>query len=146
MEEKITQLIQSLNIMFWGCFLSSILTGIFLILIEYNTIDEQLSVNLQSAAILILLGCVPLALWLYRKKLISETLPDDEDQRITLIRKWFIVRLALVEFAFLFNIVVYVLTKNSSFLFCCGIALMIFLFLCRPKRDEIVHILSKNNL
>jgi len=147
MEEKITQLIRSLNIIFWGNFLSSILTGILIILLmPHNVIGAQFSINLQSVAILILLGCVPLALWLYHKKLISETLPDDMEQGIALIRKWFIIRLALVEFALLFNVIIYSLTKNSSFLYCCGIILMIFLFLCRPNRNEIVHILSKNDL
>ena len=147
MEEKIKQLIQSLNVAFWGSFLSSILTGVFLIwLVPRDLIDAQLSVNLQTIAILILLGCIPLALWLYRKKLITETLPEDEELKIVLVRKWFIVRLALVELALLFNIIVYSLTKNNSFLFCSGIALLIFLFLCRPNRDEITNILSKNNL
>ena len=144
MKEKTTQLIRQLNVAFWGSFLSSITIGIFLIwLIPDGIIDAPLSVTLQSVAILILLGCIPLALWLYNKKLVSATLSNDEEQRIVLIRKWFIVRLALVEMAFMFNIIAYVLTRDNSLLFCCGIALLVFLFLCRPNRDEVVTILSK---
>jgi len=147
MEEKITQLIRFLNSLFWGSFLSSILIGVLLLfLIPNGIIDASLSVNLQSVAILILLACIPLALWLYNKKLVSATLPDDTNLQIASIRQWFIVRLTLVEAAFLFNIIVYALTRNNSLLFCCGIAFLILLFLCRPNKNEIVTILSKNNL
>ncbi len=144
MEEKATQLIRQLNMLFWGSFLFSVIAGIlFIWLIPGCIIDTSLSVNLQSTAILILLGCIPLALWIYNKKLTSVTLSGDVGQRIVSIHKWFIVRLALVEMALMFNMLAYALTRANSLLFCSGIALLIFLFLCRPNKNEIIHILSK---
>ena len=138
---------RSLNTFFWGGILVIILIGISqILLIPEEVIDAQLSRNLQSAAILSLLAGIPLALWLYNKKLTSKTLPDDIEQRIVLIRYWFNIRLFLIQIVFLFNVVVYAITKENSFLFCCGMAFLILLFLCRPNRDEIVNILSKNNL
>jgi len=144
MEEKTTQLIRYLNILFWGTFFGSVLIGILqLSVIPHNYIDAQIGVNLQSAAILILLCSIPLALKLYHKKVISETLPNDLEQRISIIRKWFIIRLLIIDIAFLFNIAVYSFTRNTSSLFCCGIIFMILLFFCKPNRTEIIHILSK---
>ena len=146
MEEKTTQLIRHLNMLFRVTLLSSILIGVFLpLLISGSIIDTQL-VNLESAAILSLLGCIPLALWLYHKKIVSETLPDDVEQKVALICKWFTIRLGLVAFAFLFNVIVYALTKNESFLYCCGIAFMILLFLCRPNKVEITKLLESKQV
>ncbi len=145
MEEKITLLIRDLKRLFWGVFLSSATIGFLLIYFISNIIiEEPLSIKLQSAAILVLLAAIPLALWLYNKKVTTATLPDNENQKTELIRKWFIIRLALVETAFMFNIVVYALTKDNSLLYCSGIALLFLFFLCKPGRTEITQLLSED--
>jgi hypothetical protein len=145
MEEKITQLMHYLRIRFWGVFLLSASFGIFFISFPLNEIiEESVCIKLKSAAILILLGFIPFALWLYNKKVVSATLPDNLGQRIDLIVNWFVARLLLVFFAFMSNIVVYAVTKDSSLLYCSGIALMFLFFLCKPNKTEITQLLSKN--
>ncbi len=144
MEEKTIQLNRQLNILFWSVFLSSVLLGILqLSVIPHDYIDAQTGINLQSTAILVLLCSIPLALKMYHKKLVSVTLPGETEQRVALIHKWFVIRLVVIDIAFLLNIAVYSFTRNTSSLFCCGIIFMILLFFCRPNKTEIFNILSK---
>jgi len=137
MEEKITQLVQYLKKLFWGTFLTSSLAGILSVLIIPQIYkDTQIGEILRTVAILILLICIPLALKLYYKKLKENSTEND-------MRKWFTVRLILIAITFLFNIVVYALTRDISSVFCSLIAFMA-LFLCKPNKAEITQLLSKN--
>ncbi len=143
MEEKITLLMRNLKASFWGTFLSSVAIGGFLTCIIPNAIiEEPFSIKLQSVAVLVLLGAIPLALWLYNKKVTTAVLPVDENQKAALIQKWFIVRLMLIETALMFNIIGYAFTRVNSLLYCSCIALMIFLFMCKPNKSEINQLLK----
>ncbi len=143
MKEQLTLLMRYLKIYFWTIFLTSTAIGIFLILFAPNlVIDPMIGARIESIAIFSLLGLIPLALWLYNKKIISATLPEDKNKQNTLIFKWFVIRFILIDSAFIFNLCVYSLTKNSSLLYGIGIAFMILLFLCKPNKKEISELIN----
>ena len=141
------QLMRKLNYYFWLLSLSATAMGIFLMLcVPDIAIDETIRMQIQTAAIISLLGFTPLGLWLYSKKVTSATLPDDIKQRTWLITKWFTVRFVLVGTAMYLNMVIYAVTKEHSLLYGIGIAFLFLFFLCKPNRKEITQLLSQNNL
>jgi len=143
MEKQLAQLMRNLKFYFWLLFLGSAAMGISLMLfIPELTINEEVSVRIRTAAIVSLLGLIPLGLWLYNKKVVSATLPDDAKQRASLIFKWFMIRFALIDTVFYFNMIVYALTRDTSLLYGTGIAFLFLFFLCKPNKIEITQLLT----
>jgi hypothetical protein len=159
MEIKEEKLIRQLHTIYWGIFGIITVLSVLLLILRiysssasldfisrymgiYSSINTQAGISLQSAGILLLLACIPLALKLYHKKLNENTGTEEEDI-LPDIRKWFIIRIILITFPLLFNMVTYFYTQQVPALFCCGITFIVFFFFCRPNEEEIITIISK---
>ncbi len=133
MEKKIKQA----NMYYYSAYAIAIFTifaGYFL-QIKNIALDEYSTSIISSIAFLYTLISIPVALWLYNKKVKIASGLENDDERVAIVLKWSKIRILLVALALVINILLYFTTPSvasKSFLFAAGIAALAMLF-CKPK-------------
>lgn len=135
-------LLKKLNLYYYLIFVKAVLvafTGYFMV--KYDiTIDTKtnLGIGIGSFSMLFLLFSLPLMLKQFSKKTKEITqLADVEEKQQQYIR-WSMIRLFIVGFNFIINVLFYYLLQpvNNSFLFAAVIAAIV-LYFCKPSQTKI---------
>ena len=98
-------------------------------------VNENTAIIIQSIAILAMMIVIPLSLKLYKMKLDSIPTISNREQ-LQKIKNLYTTKLAANMGVALFCISAYILTKDTSMLYCCVISFLILIFFCKPDNIE----------
>lgn len=98
--------------------------------------SEATKTVVSSIAYLYLVGSIPLALWLFSKKVATLIQIEDLSARYEEYMKWVMVRMGLIGLSFVVNIIFGYMFQSSSFLYAAAIAAVAMLF-CKPNKVNI---------
>jgi len=140
------QLYKQLSIIYYG-----ILIGVIGFLLVYyfffkdidfsQQFSDNVTVKFQMAGILVLLIAIPLGLKYYSIQVKKIRDIKNEEEKIKKYTNLFIVRLAAIEFPLLLNLMMFIITKNTSMMYCVGIAFLALLF-CKPNKIKMLEELN----
>jgi hypothetical protein len=97
--------------------------------------SSESGIAVQSLVFLLLLGSLPGILWWYHRtvKRIGEHREDEKENRY---KRLVALRLLVVDFNIVLNILLFFLFTDKSFFMCAAIAAIVLLF-CRPNEHNI---------
>ena len=138
--------IKKLFLYYYLVFVLLILTAVlghFLSLKLAIDTNSARGVSAQTFSIFILLIFIPSALKIFSVK-VNKLSKNEDLNIIDKINKyvfWSNIRLAMIAFSLLINVLFYYLIQNNSMLFCAAISAVAVLF-CRPKKDKMLEELN----
>lgn len=97
--------------------------------------EERAVYLAQTISILITLGCIPLALKLFSLKYVERRLREG-GSNLTVYRGWCEVRIALLAFPLIINLLLYYLIMEVSSAYCALIVVLAMLF-CWPSESRL---------
>ena len=101
--------------------------------------EDRIVYLAQTLSILITLGCIPLALKLFSIDFIRKRLSVKNDSnRLVAYRFWSEVRMCLLVFPLIVNLLLYYLTMEISSAYCALIVVLAMLF-CWPSEVRLVN-------
>ena len=103
-------------------------------------ISQDLKIFLQSFGIMYVLLSIPFALW-YFHRIVAKTKDDVLDVKIKKYRKVALLRIFLIAFGVMLNVVLFCFLKDMSMFYCSVIAALAFIF-CKPQKEKMEHDLS----
>lgn len=116
----------------------SALTGYYILQNGFNINPQsQSGVVISSLLIIIIIGSVPLSLFLFNKYMKKLALLDEETLKFKKYRKAAIIRIIVMGSGLALGIIFFYIMKSQSMIFCAGIA-AIGLFFCKPAEGKII--------
>lgn len=134
------RILRNLKIVYWGCLLGMFCVAL---MIEYIFIDgsggiidaPNIEFAYQSLVILLTMGALFLALRLFRIKSVEQLIKENP---LTEYYPKSIVRMTILEFATMGNLIGYMLFVNSSFVWLALISVMGFFFIY-PSKERFIN-------
>lgn len=124
-------LYEKIKKLFWPFAITniSVIAFAYLMVTLNNTIAQPEEwISLQSIAVLITLISIPLILKKY-----NSVKTQEEDPHSDKMAQWMLIRWLVINLVICFNACVYLIIGTPSQLICAGIALIFFLFFCKPE-------------
>lgn len=113
----------------------AVIAGYFAARFVHFDKNSESGIALQSLAFILLLGTLPGILWWFHRLVERlKTKPDAEKERT--YKQMIALRLSVVDFNIVLNILLFFLFSDKSFFMCTAIAAIILLF-CRPNKRNI---------
>ncbi len=141
MEELIEKAYKKANFYYYTIFVKAVVFAFLGYLANTNypnlfNFTEATKTVVSSIAYLYLIGSIPLALWLFSKKVALLISIEDINLRYTQYMYWVLVRMGLIGVSFISNIILGYMFQSSSFLYAAAIAAVAMLF-CKPNKTNI---------
>lgn len=137
------KLIKTLNIHF---FISIGILAVLFILVLINQIsfvaDEAVGVIAERYSIGLTLIAIPVALKLFADMLGKHTHSDDVNAAAAVYKKAFFLRLYIIHFMVLVNLVLYAMSHNMNFVWLTVVLFIVYIF-CRPSLEELESLTIK---
>ncbi len=138
------RIIKQINLFYYLIYTATILVtiiGYILTMSSFEPIlmNSPLGISLKSIAIIYMMISIPLALGGFFQQSKKWILISDENQKFNAYKKGAILRLLLVGFGLIINIVCFfVIRTDVSLIYCAGISAIILLFFCKPTVAKMI--------
>ncbi len=95
---------------------------------------QNTAIALQTIGIMYVMASVPFALWYFNRKV--QHLQNDVMNKEKTYQRVALLRIALIAFGVILNVVLFCFLRNQSMIYCAAIAALAFVF-CKPQRAKI---------
>ena len=141
MEQLINKAYKKANLYYYTVFVKAVLFALLGYLANKHypnlfVFTEETKTVVSTIAYLYLVGSIPLALWMFSKKVAQLIEIEDLNIRYQKYMNWVTIRIALIGVGFVINIVLFYMFHSSSFLYAAAIAAVAMLF-CKPNKRNI---------
>lgn len=96
-------------------------------------LGSNIAIALQSIGIMYIMISIPLGLWIFHQK--NKKLPNQTDAQ-NFYKKTWLLRLILISFGVILNVLLFYILKDLSMLYAAAIAAVAFIF-CKPTMSKI---------
>jgi len=135
------KVLRNLTMAYYAVFIGAIASALlgFYVLKSGITIDPLSStgIALQSVLIVLIIGSVPVSLFIFNRSAKKWAQLTDTAQKLTKYQRGSYIRLAIIGAGLVLGVLFYYIMQNQSMIFCAGIA-AIGLFFCKPAEVKII--------
>ncbi len=136
---KLERLSKSLQLYYYIVFLLFFVVVLFSSNLLKNPLFElgtSVAITLQSVGVMYILISIPLGMWFFHQKQQKtlQTLPSEQQQ--SYYKKIWLLRLVLISFGVILNVLIFYILKDLSMLYAAAIAAVAFIF-CKPTMQKI---------
>lgn len=103
---------------------------------------KNLIIALQSVGIMYVMASIPFALW-YFHRIVLKIKTIDDNVKVRKYKNAALIRIFLIAFGVLLNVMLYCVLHDKSMFYCAVIAALAFIF-CKPQKAKIEQDLFSN--